>query len=160
MTAIRLSAFVALTLCTMCSAKADIIDFRVDSGTLGSSLDGIDAVINGITVPGFQSLTIDVTALSSNVAGSVTLNGLTSGTRRFGIDLGEKTIGDGDDTDQFDAIFEESVSFRFNQEVTINSIDFVNFENGEQFEVAGTSFFFSDFAMITSPQVVQSGRLL
>ena len=126
-------------------ANADIIDFRVNPGTLGASLDGLSTATNDIAVPGFATLSIDIVSLSSNVVGStVTLNGLASGTQRFGIDLSSRTSGQGDDTDQFDATFEESVVFRFKEAVTINTLNFVSFDNGDEFEVANQTFTFSD----------------
>lgn len=107
------------------------------AGGLGATLDG--ATSGTFLVPEISGLTITVVSVSSN---AVSGNVLNSTAASFGINDGAS----GDDTDEFDASVNESVTFSFNKEVQITLVDFVNFGSGESFNFAGQSIASSDLS--------------
>lgn len=141
---ITLTCLLVLTLCWANTSQADIVlDFTPDSGsgpTLGDALVGIDVATASIAVPNAPGLEISVISISSSTNDPATELFTTPSGNRFGINSGGATIGAGDDTDEFDSLFAEMVTFQFNQDVLITEIDFVSFLETETFDFAGISF--------------------
>jgi len=107
-----------------------------DTITTGDSLDEISMPTNGIAVVEVPGLTIDVVSFTGD-----NLNATGSS---FGIN---STVP-GDDGDAFDV--GEDVTFRFNQAVDIEELDFTLFEGGDVFNFAGTSIAFADTSMTSA----------
>lgn len=120
-------------------ANADIIILEnrgAASDTTGDLLDNIGAAEIGTmaaTVPVVEipGLTLTVTGINSDApTTNPVLNSLSTS---FGVNA------DGDsDSDVFEAEFNQSVTFQFDQDVEIKQLDFTNFTAGEEFEFAGT----------------------
>ena len=132
LTTFALSLILTLSFCVS-SSHADTI--VLDSSGTGALLDGIDLASVGtpaatVAVTEIPGLNITVEGINSSFANpEVNVTGTS---------LGINPDGD-DDTDAFDSAGSESVTFSFDQAVTISQLDFTNFTAGEVFEFAGIS---------------------
>lgn len=104
----------------------------------GDNLDEVSLVPTTVAVAEVPGLTLTVSAITGNGIGT----DLNATTRSFGINSGDS----GDDTDAFDATFNESVTFSFNQAVLISQLDLVTFEDLDVFEFGSTTINFSDLS--------------
>ncbi len=104
------------------------------AGELGDDLEGITS--GGPFATGIAGLGISVTSVEADGTGEV----LNPNSSSLGVNDGPT----GDDTDQFDADSNESVTFRFDQAVVVNNIDFVGFGGAEAFEFDGIAITGSD----------------
>ena len=109
---------------------------RLDNTGTGALLDGIVAADIGtaaatVGVTEIAGLNITVTGLST---GNTTTDPILNSTATS---LGINATGDAD-TDAFESAFLQSVTFQFDQNVTISQLDFTTFSAGEQFNFHGT----------------------
>ena len=134
LTTFALTLILTLSFCVS-SSHADTI--VLDSSGTGALLDGIDLASVGtpaatVAVTEIPGLNITVEGINSTLANSEVNTTTTS----LGVN---STTSSADDTDAFDSQFSQSVTFSFDQNVTISQLDFTNFEAGEVFEFAGIS---------------------
>ena len=117
--------------------------------TTGDNLDGIDSGSVPAVVSVFEigGLNITVSGIGGTGSGSNELNSLANS---LGIDNSGETVAAGDDSDQFDSAFNESVTFQFDQAVVITELDFVGFEADETFVFGGTTINTIDLANNTT----------
>ncbi|WP_162027695.1 MULTISPECIES: PEP-CTERM sorting domain-containing protein [unclassified Lentimonas] len=107
------------------------------AGGIGILVDGIDVADLGtatatVSVPTFTGLTLTVVGLNSDTGSSdPTLNSTATS-------MGINATGDAD-TDAYEAVFNQSVTFKFNQDVEVYQLDFTTFDSGEVFNFAGTT---------------------
>jgi len=115
------------------SSDADVI-FLDNTMVTGDALDELD----------LDDLLTAAATVPTEIPGlSLTVEGIGSSADTFdlnstGTSLGVNSDGDAD-TDAFEAAFAESVTFSFNQDVTISQLDFAGFAAGDVFEFAGVS---------------------
>ena len=102
-----------------------------NSGT-GSILDGETGPVGPVAVPEVAGLNISVTGISTGGGSSSPILNAT------GTSMGINATGDAD-TDAFEAAFSQSVTFRFDQKVSITALDFTSFSAGESFDFDGVS---------------------
>jgi len=123
--------FVSSMICS--SASAAIVDFR-SGGNLGSlaGFDLNDSPPQTFSIPGFSSLSITFESISSSSAGAR----INSNADRFGVDSTGSGSGT-DDSDEFESSLLEIATFSFNQAVRITELDFVSFDDNEEFQFAG-----------------------
>ncbi|WFB35727.1 PEP-CTERM sorting domain-containing protein [Kiritimatiellota bacterium B12222] len=114
-----------------------VIDLT-NSGT-GAELDAIGSSVPGsFNLPEIPSLEMTVTAVLGNDSPSLNATAASLGVNSAA------TTGAGDDTDQFDALFEEGFIFEFDKDVSITEINFISFGSSDSFSFGGTSITFSD----------------
>ena len=117
--------------------------------TTGDNLDGIDSGSVPAVVSVFEigGLNITVSGIGGTGSGSNELNSLANS---LGVNNSGVTVAAGDDSDQFDSAFNESVTFQFDQAVVITQLDFVGFEADETFVFGGATINTIDLANNTT----------
>ena len=136
----RIAFLVAVMSLAFCSiSQAELVSFTSQAGTLGNALDGSSS--GTFAVPDFTGLTFTIVSVNSTdtTPGTPVAN---SNSTSFGVD--SPIAGTGDDSDGFDASFNESITFSFSglpmgQRLQVSQIDFITFTSGESFNFAGQS---------------------
>ena len=131
-------------LCCWHTAAGQTIELFSDSEepTTGNSLDEIaqtdlPLVVPVVEIPG---LNLSITAFTGIDFSGFDVNSTASS-------LGVNSEGGSDEgeiADRLEQNFDESITFQFDQTVTITQVDFDNFEEGEIFDFAGTIINFDD----------------
>ena len=155
MTISRFNVFLLVFVLTVSIAQLAVAQTIVlensgaDVMTTGDNLDGIDSGSVPAVVSVFENggLNITVSGIGGTGSGSNELNSLLNS---LGIDNSGETAAAGDDSDQFDSAFNESVTFQFDQAVVITELDFVGFEADETFVFGGTTINTIDLANNTT----------
>ena len=154
MTISRFNVFLLVFVLTVSIAQLAVAQTIVlqNSGadlTTGDNLDGIDSGSVPAVVSVFEigGLNITVSGIGGTGSGSNELNSLVNS---LGIDNSGETAAAGDDSDQFDSAFNESVTFQFDQAVVITQLDFVGFEADETFVFGGATIDTIDLANNTT----------
>jgi hypothetical protein len=126
-----LALFFVLVSMPFSDVSADLIVFKTGQDTTGNNLDGIKndtGLPTTVNVAEIAGLTLTVVDISSD---SAVVDQLNATATSFGVDAINVGVGGSDDSDQFDSSLNESVVFRFNQDVVINSVDFFGFNNSD-----------------------------
>ena len=154
MTVSRFNVFLLVFVLTVSIAQLAVAQPIVlqNSGadlTTGDNLDGIDSGSVPAVVSVFEigGLNITVSGIGGTGSGSNELNSLANS---LGVDNSGVTPEAGDDSDQFDSAFNESVTFQFDQAVVITQLDFVGFEADETFVFGGATINTIDLANNTT----------
>lgn len=124
-----LALFFVLVSMPFSDVSADLIVFKTGQDTTGNNLDGIKndtGLPTTVNVAEIAGLTLTVVDISSD---SAVVDQLNATATSFGVDA--INVGGNDDSDQFDSSLNESVVFRFNQDVVINSVDFFGFDDSD-----------------------------
>lgn len=120
-----LALFFVLVSMPFSDVSTDLIVFKTGQDTTGNNLDGIKndtGLPTTVNVAEIAGLTLTVVDISSD---SAVVDQLNATATSFGVDAINVGVGGSDDSDQFDSSLNESVVFRFNQDVVINSVDFL-----------------------------------
>lgn len=152
MTVSRFNVFLLVFVLTVSIAQLAVAQTIVlENGredlTTGDNLDGIESVPVTASVVEIAGLNITVSGIGGTGSGSNELNSLADS---LGVDTSGVTLGEGDDSDQFDSAFNESVTFQFDQAVVITELNFVGFEADETFVFGGTTINTIDLANNTT----------
>ena len=126
-----LALFFVLVSMPFSDVSADLIVFKTGQDTTGNNLDGIKndtGLPKTVNVAEIAGLTLTVVDISSD---SAVVDQLNATATSFGVDAINVGVGGSDDSDQFDSSLNESVVFRFNQDVVINSVDFFGFNDSD-----------------------------
>jgi predicted ATPase len=131
-------AAIAISGLGMIPGQAATIILDNTAGGLGYLLDGLTPSDIGtaratMSVPGFAGLNITFLAVTTNGTGTgITIVNSTA------VSLGINSPGtDNDNNEAFDSTLSESLSFSFNQDVEISSLDFTAFTSEEVFNFGG-----------------------
>jgi len=144
----RIMAAATIALAMAAVAPAAEIRLDNDGSSTGANLDETTAVPSSpIAVDEIPGLTIIVTAIDG-AAGET--NKINATADSLGVDAVGTTVSSQDDTDQFDAALSEAITLKFNQGVSITSLDLVGFETGETFEFGSQTINYGDLANATT----------
>ncbi|MEM8666084.1 MAG: PEP-CTERM sorting domain-containing protein [Planctomycetota bacterium] len=137
----RFSVFLAAISTVHFNSKCIGGIIRLDSspGSLGELLDGIvptdigtiaagPFVVPSLSVAGSPPLSVTITGLT----------GISPVANATSISFGINSFG-GDSAERFDSAFSESLTFVFNESVSVHQLDLRHFSGGEVFEFAGVT---------------------